>query len=101
MLRIGGEAFAATIGQVQILRVSPYDEVFGEVSALGQRISRNIHHLFREEAKLSLVSDPAGGSYFVESLTQQLIEKAWTLFLTIEDSGACFHRLLKVKFKTK
>ncbi|MEL3957807.1 methylmalonyl-CoA mutase family protein [Caldifermentibacillus hisashii] len=101
MLRIGGEAFAATIGQVQILRVSPYDEVFGEVSALGQRISRNIHHLFREEAKLSLVSDPAGGSYFVESLTQQLIEKAWTLFLTIEDSGGMLSSIIEGKVQNQ
>ncbi|WP_033828466.1 methylmalonyl-CoA mutase family protein [Bacillus andreraoultii] len=87
MLRIGGEAFAAVVGGVQWLRVTPYDEVFHEISSLGTRLSYNIHHLLREEAKLSIVSDPSGGSYFIESLTRELIEKAWELFLKIEESG--------------
>lgn len=93
MLRLGGESFAAVIGQVQTLRVNPYDEVFGNVSSLGSRLGRNVHHLLREEAKLSLVSDPAGGSYFIEALSKQLIEKAWNLFLSIEDDGGILANL--------
>ncbi len=93
MLRLGGEAFAAVIGQVQALRVDPYDSVTEKESELGARLSRNVHHLLNKEAKLSAVTDPAGGSYFVESLTKQLIEKAWALFLKMEDGGGLLQAL--------
>lgn len=108
MLRIGGEAFAAVVGGVQWLRVTPYDEVFHEVSSLGRRLSYNVHHLLREEAKLSIVCDPSGGSYFIESLTRELIERAWEQFLKIEElggmlqaikSGEVYQQINKVKIK--
>ena len=64
--------------------------MLGETSELGIRLSRNIHHILREEAKLHRVVDPAGGSYYVETLTNELTEKAWALFLEIEDAGGLY-----------
>jgi len=88
LLRLGGEAFSSVIGGVDYLRIHPFDEfenVFG--SEFGERLSRNIHHLLNEESKLSAVCDPSSGSYFIESLTHSLIEKAWQTFLEIEEEG--------------
>lgn len=87
MLRTGGEAFAAVVGQVQTLRVHPFDAVNENPSKLGIRVARNIHHLLREESSLANVKDPAQGSYFIENLTNELIEKSWQLFLQIEKQG--------------
>lgn len=87
MLRTGGEAFAAIIGQVQTLRVQPFDAIFGKPGKLGVRVARSIHHLLQEESRLANVKDPANGSYFIEHLTNELIEKSWRLFLEIEKSG--------------
>jgi methylmalonyl-CoA mutase len=87
MLRSSGEAFAAVIGQVQTLRIQPFDAVYGETSKLGVRFARNIHHILREESSLANVKDPAAGSYFIEHLTNELIEKSWQLFLQIEELG--------------
>lgn len=87
LLRAGNEAFAAVLGGVQYLHVSPYNEPEGEVSAFSERIARNTQLLLKEEARLDSVVDPAGGSWYIESLTNQLIEKAWSLFLDIDERG--------------
>ncbi|MBT2687018.1 methylmalonyl-CoA mutase subunit beta [Bacillus sp. ISL-47] len=84
MLRAGNEAFAAVLGGVQYLHVSPYNEPEASDSPLGDRIARNTQLILREEAHLLKVSDPAGGSWYVEHLTNELTEKAWALFLEIE-----------------
>ncbi|MCU9613814.1 methylmalonyl-CoA mutase family protein [Caldibacillus lycopersici] len=94
LLRIGGEALAAVIGQVKYLRINSFDEVTGTISDLGIRLSHNIHHIFKEEAKLAAVSDPSGGSYYIESLTKMLIEKAWHLFLQVEEAGGMLAEIL-------
>ena len=49
--------------------------------------NRNIQIILLEESSLGTVIDPAGGSWYVESLTQALAEKAWQLFQTIESQG--------------
>jgi methylmalonyl-CoA mutase len=86
MLRAGNEAFAAVLGGVQYLHVSPYNEPEANSdSLLGDRIARNTQLILKEEVHLLKVSDPAGGSWYVEHLTNELTEKAWALFLEIED----------------
>ena len=94
ILRTGGEAFAASIGGVQILRISPFDSVFGKTSHLGVRLSRNIHHMLKEESRIEHVMDPARGSFYIEKLTNELAEKAWHQFLNIEKEGG-FLKALK------
>ncbi|MFF2448675.1 methylmalonyl-CoA mutase family protein [Neobacillus sp. NPDC058068] len=86
LLRAGNEAFAAVIGGVQYLHVSPFNELIGE-TAFSERIARNIQLLLKEEAHLKTVIDPAGGSWYVEALTNQLAEKAWGFFQKVEATG--------------
>ncbi|MBS4173398.1 methylmalonyl-CoA mutase family protein [Bacillus sp. FJAT-49736] len=87
MLRAGNEAFAAILGGVEYLHVTPFDQVFQENDDFSARIARNTQLILKEEAHLNSAVDPAGGSYYVESLTNELIEKAWELFQKIDSIG--------------
>lgn len=87
LLRAGNEAFAAVSGGVQYLHVSPYNEPEGKTTNFSDRIARNTQLILSEESRLSAVVDPAGGSWYVESLTDQLIQEAWSLFLEIDEKG--------------
>lgn len=86
MLRAGNEAFAAVLGGVQYLHVSPYNEPEGMSTTFSERIARNTQLILKEETHVSKIVDPAGGSWYVESLTNELAEKAWELFLEMEDN---------------
>ncbi|RAK03050.1 methylmalonyl-CoA mutase [Larkinella arboricola] len=87
LLRGTTEAMAAVIGGCDALTVHPYDTVFGEPNAFSSRIARNISILLKEEAHLDKTLDPAAGSYYLETLTHQLAESAWALFLAVENRG--------------
>ncbi|WP_409289161.1 methylmalonyl-CoA mutase family protein [Peribacillus sp. SCS-37] len=93
ILRTAGQAFAAAVGNVQYLQVHPFDSPAVPASPLAGRIARNIHHILAEEAHLKHTADPAGGSWYVEKLTDQLAESAWELFLEIEDMGGAWAAL--------
>lgn len=93
MLRSGNEAFASVLGGVQYLEVSRFDEAFAEFNSFSNRVARNTQHILREEVHLDKVVDPAGGSWYVESLTKELAEKAWSLFLEIESQGGIVQTL--------
>ncbi|WP_042355116.1 methylmalonyl-CoA mutase subunit beta [Bacillus rubiinfantis] len=86
LLRSANEAFAAVLGGVQYLHVEPFDELTGS-SLFSERIARNIQLILKEEAMLQKVNDPAGGSWYIESLTNQLAESAWSLFQKIDAKG--------------
>lgn len=85
VLRAGNEAFAAVVAGVDYLHITPFDVCLKDKKELADRIARNTHHLLAEESYLSHALDPAGGSWYMESLTKELAEKAWELFLTIEN----------------
>ena len=87
MLRATTEAFAAIVGGVDSLHVSPFNEPFATEDELAARIARNTQLILREEAHMGKVIDPAGGSYYVETLTAQVAEQAWKLFQQIEAQG--------------
>jgi methylmalonyl-CoA mutase len=87
MLRATTEAFAATVGGANSLHVSPFDEPIHPADEFSRRIARNVQLILKEEAHIDKVIDPAGGSYYVESLTAQLAEEAWKLFQQIEAKG--------------
>lgn len=87
MLRTTTESFSAVIGGVDSLTIAPFDEVLGEVSKMGNRIARNTHYILKEESLLSKVSDPAGGSWYIEELTAELGELAWKKIQSIEAIG--------------
>ena len=80
-------AFAASVGQAEIITVLPLDTVIGMPNDLTRRIARNTQILLAEESNLGRVNDPAGGAWFVESMTQQLGEQAWELFGKLDEQG--------------
>lgn len=86
LLRAGNEAFAAVLGGIQYLHVSPFDELTG-AGNFSERIARNTQLILQEEMHLQNVIDPAGGSWYIESLTNELAKKAWEFFQQIEARG--------------
>ncbi|WP_421829650.1 methylmalonyl-CoA mutase family protein [Larkinella sp.] len=87
LLRATTEAMSAVIGGCDALTVHPYDAVFGEPDEFSTRIARNISILLKEEAHLDKTLDPSAGSYYLETLTNELVESAWALFLDVENRG--------------
>lgn len=87
MIRGTVEAFGAVVGGADSVSVAPYDHAVGAGDALSQRVARNTHALLRDESHLAKVQDPAGGSFFVESLTDTIAQRAWNVLQTIESEG--------------
>lgn len=93
MLRTTTEAFSAVLGGVDILETNPFDEILGEPEEFGRRIARNTQIILSEESHLDKLIDPAGGSFYVESLTNEVAEKSWNLFKIIESEGGIIEAL--------
>jgi methylmalonyl-CoA mutase len=92
MLRTTVAAFGAGVGGADTVLVQPFDAAIpggmpGTAASFARRIARNTQLLLLEESHLGRVLDPAGGSWFVEDLTEQLAEKAWEHFQQIEAKG--------------
>lgn len=87
MLRTTTEALSAVIAGVDSLCVGNFDEVFRVPGEFSRRISRNSQIILQEECELTSVVDPAGGSWAVEWLTNQICEKAWSFFQEIQTMG--------------
>ncbi len=101
LLRSSNEAFAAVIGGVQYLHVSPFDELEGNGTEFSERIARNAQLILKEEALLSKTQDPSGGSWYIEELTDEIASKAWELFLQIEDYGGMLSSLVDGDIQTQ
>ena len=80
-------AFAAAAGGATSITVLPFDHAIGSPQAGARRIARNTQHVLIEESSLGRVIDPAGGSWYVETLTEQLAPEAWALVQEIERQG--------------
>jgi methylmalonyl-CoA mutase len=87
LLRTTTEAFAGIVGGCAGLQVGTFDEVIRPGDDFSRRLARNIQIILDEECHLGRVVDPAGGSYYVETLTNELAAKAWALFQDIEGKG--------------
>jgi methylmalonyl-CoA mutase len=87
MLRTTVAAFAAGVAGADAITVVPFDSPLGEPDAFGRRIARNTSHLLLSESHLGRVADPAGGSYAVERLTDDLALAAWEELGRIETEG--------------
>ncbi len=87
LLRATAEAFAGVVGGCSSLHVAPFDECFRVPDDFSRRLARNIQIILGEECQLNRVVDPVGGSWYVETLTLQLAEKAWALFQDVERRG--------------
>lgn len=87
LLRNTATCFAAAVAGAAEVTTEPFDAALGPPGGLGQRIARNTQLVLREESNLHRVVDPAGGAWFLETLTGELAEKAWTLVQEIERDG--------------
>ena len=87
MLRTTAECTAAVLGGAQSVATAPFDSAIGPADALAQRVARNTQVVLREESHLGEVADPAGGSWFVERLTNDMARAAWDELRSIEAGG--------------
>ena len=87
LLRSQTEAMSAALAGVDSITVTPFDVPYKTPDEFSERIARNQQFLLKEESHLDKVVDPAGGSYYVETLTVALAAQAWALFLEVEDKG--------------
>ena len=87
LLRNTIATFAAAIGGAEIITTLPFDTALGLPDDFSRRMARNTQLVAGEEANIGRVNDPAGGSWYVENLTDQLAEKAWAVFTEIEAAG--------------
>ena len=94
MLRTQTEAMSAALAGVESITVTPYDSVYEQPTDFALRIAKNQQLILKHESHLDKVADPAGGSYYIESLTASIAAEAWKLFLAIEQDGG-FHKAVK------
>ncbi|MCQ2083070.1 MAG: methylmalonyl-CoA mutase small subunit [Bacteroidaceae bacterium] len=87
LLRSQTEAMSAAIAGVDSITVTPFDACYKESDEFSERLARNQQLLLKEESHMDKVVDPAGGSYYIENLTEAIANQAWNLFLQIEDEG--------------
>jgi methylmalonyl-CoA mutase len=78
---------SSIVAGIDSLTVGPFNEPFGKIDDFSERIARNQQLLLKEESYLDQVSDPAAGSYYIESLTDAIASEAWKLFLEVDAQG--------------
>ena len=87
VVRTAYEAMSAVLGGTQSLHTNSLDEAIGLPTDHSARIARNTQLILQEETGVTNVVDPLAGSYYVEKLTHDLVEAAWTLIQEVEDMG--------------
>lgn len=87
VVRTAYEALAAVLGGTQSLHTNSFDEAIALPSETSSRIARNTQLILQHETRITDVVDPLGGSYYVEELTRQLVEKAQVLIDEVTAQG--------------
>ncbi len=87
MLRDTTETMSAAIAGVDSIEVLPFDHAFRAPGEFSNRIARNVQSILKEESHFNKIIDPAAGSYYIEELTQSIIDAAWKLFKDVEEKG--------------
>ena len=87
MLRNTTEAMSAIIGGCNAVTIAPYNENFEQPTELSKRISRNVSNMLKEESYFDKTVDPSAGSYYIENITDEMVQKAWKLFTEVEGEG--------------
>jgi methylmalonyl-CoA mutase len=101
MLRTTTECMSAILGGANAIANLPYDALYHKDNEFGDRIARNQLLILKNESYFDKVNNPADGSYYIESLTQQLAEKALSLFKDIEANGGFLKQLNEGIIKRK
>lgn len=87
VIRTTVEAMAAVLGGTQSLHTNALDEAIALPTDFSARIARNTQIVLAEETGITKVVDPLGGSYYVEALTQELVDRAWEIIERVEGEG--------------
>lgn len=87
VIRTTVEAMAAMLGGTQSLHTNALDEAIALPTDFSARIARNTQIVLQEETGMTNVVDPLGGSFYIESLTQQLVDQAWEIIERVEAEG--------------
>lgn len=95
VLRGTTEAMSAVVGGTDSLAVRPFDFSFRTISKFSGRLSRNIQIILKEESYMNRIVDPGAGSYYIENLTDSIIDEAWKIFLKMEEEGGYLEALKK------
>ncbi|MGA1225738.1 MAG: methylmalonyl-CoA mutase subunit beta [Tamlana sp.] len=93
MLRTTTECMSAILGGANTISNSPYDGIYHKTNAFGERIARNQLLILKHESYFDKVDNPSDGAYYIETLTNQLAEKALDLFKDIETNGGFLKQL--------
>jgi methylmalonyl-CoA mutase len=93
MVRLTAAAFAGAVGGADAVLLGAFTDALGPPTAFARRQSRNIQLVLQEEASLGRVIDPAGGSGFLEALTEEVARAAWSAFQDIEAAGGVVRAL--------
>ncbi|MDE6637006.1 MAG: methylmalonyl-CoA mutase small subunit, partial [Muribaculaceae bacterium] len=101
LLRSMTETMSAALAGVDSIETLPFDLVYTTPDEFSERIARNQQHLLREESHLDKVVDPAGGSYYIETLTSSIAAQAWKVFNEVEDNGGFYEMLKKGEIQAK
>ncbi len=101
MLRTTTECMSAIIGGADTIFNLPYDALYHKDNEFGDRIARNQLLILKNESYFDKVNNPSDGSYYIESLTEQLAEKALTLFKDIEVNGGFLKQLTEGTIQRK
>ena len=87
LLRATTQGMSAVLGGCDVLTVNTEKLDDTELNSIHERIGKNISLVLQEEAHLDKVDDPGAGSYYIEKITNILVEEGWKLFLSIEEEG--------------
>ncbi|MBD5197366.1 MAG: methylmalonyl-CoA mutase small subunit [Bacteroidales bacterium] len=101
LLRSMTETMSAALAGVDSLETLPFDLCYKNPDEFSERIARNQQVLLREESHLNKVVDPAGGSYYIETLTASIADQAWKVFNEVEDNGGFEAMLAKGEIQAK
>ena len=101
MLRTTTECMSAILGGADTIANLPYDALYHKDNEFGDRIARNQLLILKNESYFDKVNNPSDGSYYIESLTQQLADKALVLFKDIEANGGFLKQLNEGIIKRK
>ena len=93
MLRTTSECMSAVLGGANTICNLAYDAVYHKTNEFGERIARNQLLILKHESYFNMVNNPTDGSYYIESITNQLSEKALELFKNIENNGGFLKQL--------
>lgn len=99
LLRSETEAMSAALSNVDSIIVTPFDKCYQTPDDFSERLARNQQLLLKEEAHFDKIVDVAGGSYYLEHLTDAIAQQSWKLFLDVENAGGFLSQALEGKIQ--